>query len=318
MYAWGAARLQPAALTPLRIRVVQANVDQKDKWRPENLERIIADYLALSTRPGPAPDVIIWPEGALPAPMNAILAPEHPFAGTIAAALKQGQTLMLSGYRIAGTLDDPQYFSSLFYLWREGPSLSGAAVYDKHRLVAFGEFLPFEDVLEPLGVKKLVAVGDGFTHGAPPAPVALQRPGVPIVQPLICYESLYPGFTGGRGPRPGWIVNVSNDAWFGATSGPWQHLNLASYRAIEQGLPIVRSTPTGVSAVVDPYGRVANGHRLPIGVAGVIDARLPAALSGTPYVRWGELPFWLLVALGAASAVTPRIRRRGSLKREKP
>ena len=310
LYAWGAARLQPAALTPVRVRVVQANVDQKDKWRPENLERILADYLALSTRPGPAPDVIVWPEGALPASMNAVLAPQHPFAGAIAAALRPGQTLMLSGYRVAGSPADPEYFSSLFYLWREGAGLSGAAVYDKHRLVAFGEFLPFEEQLEPLGVKKLVAVGDGFSPGPPPAPVTLRRPGLPIVQPLICYESLYPGFTGRRGPRPGWFVNVSNDAWFGATSGPWQHLNLASYRAIEQGLPIVRATPTGVSAVVDPYGRIAPGQRLPIGVAGVIDARLPAALPPTPYARWGELPFWTLFVAGMGAPVLWRLRRR--------
>ena len=310
LYGWGAWRFEPAVLTPVRVRVVQADVDQKDKWRPENLERLVSDYVALSTRPGPAPDVIIWPEGALPASMNAVLAPGSPVAASIAAALQPGQTLMMGGFRIAGTFGDPLYYSSLFYLWRDQGGLAGAAVFDKHRLVPFGEYLPLEEHLEPLGVKKLVAVGDGFSPGPPPEPVTLQRPGLPRVQPLICYESLFPGFTGRRGPRPAWIVNISNDAWFGATSGPWQHLNLASYRAIEQGLPIVRATPTGVSAVVDPYGRIAPGQRLPIGVAGVIDARLPAALPPTPYARWGELPFWTLIAIGAAAALLrPRPKR---------
>jgi apolipoprotein N-acyltransferase len=306
LYGWGAYRLEPAALTPLRVRVVQANVDQKDKWRPENLDRIIADYVALSTRPGAEPDVIIWPEGALPAAMNTVLSPGFASGAVLAEALRPGQTLMMGGFRVAGTYDDPLYYSSLFYLWRDQGALAGAAVFDKHRLVPFGEYLPLEDLLEPLGVKKLVAVGDGFTPGPPPRPVTLRRPRLPLVQPLICYESLFPGFTGRAGPRPAWIVNISNDAWFGATSGPWQHLNLASYRAIEQGLPIVRSTPTGVSAVVDPYGRIKPGQRLPIGAAGIIDAHLPAALPRTFYARWGEIPFWVLTILGGAAALVRR------------
>jgi apolipoprotein N-acyltransferase len=294
----------------VRIRVVQANVDQKDKWRPENLDRIIRDYVALSTAPGPAPDVIIWPEGALPAAMNTVLSPGFGPSALLAEALRPGQTLMMGGFRVAGTYRDPLYYSSLFYLWREPTGLAGAAVFDKHRLVPFGEYLPLEDQLEPLGIKKLVAVGDGFTPGPPPRPVTLQRPRVPVVQPLICYESLFPGFTGRRGPRPAWIINISNDAWFGATSGPWQHLNLASYRAIEQGLPIVRSTPTGVSAVVDPYGRIKPGERLPIGEAGVIDAHLPAALPRTFYARWGELVFWVLIILCGAAALPRGTRGR--------
>jgi apolipoprotein N-acyltransferase len=128
--------------------------------------------------------------------------------------------------------------------------------------------------------------------------------GLPPLQPLICYESLFPGFTGAKGGRPAWIVNVSNDAWFGRTSGPWQHLNLASYRAIEAGLPLVRATPTGVSAVVDAYGRTR--EHLPLGAGGVIDSRLPAALPATPYSRLREGPFWLFCVIGLASALRAR------------
>ena len=159
--------------------------------------------------------------------------------------------------------------------------------------------------MERIGLKKLAGVGDGFSTGPPPAPIS--PAGLPVVQPLICYESLFPGFTGRTGPRPAWIVNVSNDAWFGQTSGPWQHLNLASYRALEAGLPVIRATPTGVSAVVDPYGRTRAS--LGLGQRGVIDAALPAALEPTPFARWRDAPFWIFCGLGLACAV-PAIRRR--------
>jgi apolipoprotein N-acyltransferase len=114
---------------------------------------------------------------------------------------------------------------------------------------------------------------------------------------------------GARGPRPAWMVLPSNDSWYGATSGPWQHLNLGAYRAIEHGLPMVRSTPTGVSAMIDPYGRIPAGQRLGIGEAGVIDADLPAPLAPTLFSRWRNLPFWVLVAAGGVVALLSRFRR---------
>jgi apolipoprotein N-acyltransferase len=132
-------------------------------------------------------------------------------------------------------------------------------------LVPFGEFMPLADFATKIGFRSLVHMPDDFTAGPPPRPIA--PPGVPALQPLICYEALFPGFTreavGRSGARPSWILNVSNDAWFGMTSGPLQHLNIASYRAIEEGLPIVRATPTGVSAVIDAYGPRSEGgpHR---------------------------------------------------------
>jgi len=141
-----------------------------------------------------------------------------------------------------------------------------------------------------------------FSPGPRPAPISL--PNAPPVQPLICYESLFPGFTPGSRTRPDWIVNISNDAWFGATSGPLQHLNLASYRAIETGLPVVRSTPTGVSAMIDPWGRVVSGQRLDSGESGVIDAVLPSPAAITVYGRVGDLVFWLLVFAGLVPAIT--------------
>jgi apolipoprotein N-acyltransferase len=133
-----------------------------------------------------------------------------------------------------------------------------------------------------------------------------------VVQPLICYESVYPGLVGRRGPRPAWLVVPSNDSWFGETSGPWQHLNVGSYRAIEQGLPVVRSTPTGVSAMIDPYGRIRPGDRLGTDIAGVVDAPLPAPLPGTIYSRWREIPFWALIVFCASVGVLFRTQAQKS------
>jgi apolipoprotein N-acyltransferase len=242
--------------------------------------------------------VVVWSEGAIPVSANELLDPAGGEAA-IRAALRPGQTLLLGAYRAAGEAARPQYFNSLIAVRAELLGLRVTGVYDKHRLVPFGEFLPAEPVLEALGFKSLAHLGDGFTHGPPPAPLAL--PGVPAVQPLICYESLFPDLVRDavrRGPeRPRWIVNVSNDAWFGVTSGPVQHLNQAAYRAIEQGLPIVRATPTGISAVIDAYGRIPEASRLDFGQMAVIDAALPPPLNPTTYGRMGEAFLAVFLAL---------------------
>jgi apolipoprotein N-acyltransferase len=175
--------------------------------------------------------------------------------------------------------------------------------------VPFGEYLPMDALLGRLGIKQLVHVGEGFSPGPPPQPIL--APGAPVVQPLICYEALFPGFIRQgqalSGLRARWIVNVSDDAWFGRTSGPWQHLNLASYRAIEEGLPLVRATPTGVSAVIDAYGRNPEALRLGLGQEGVIDAPLPPALGPTPYSQFGDTAFCLMLGLSLV-AVFPKLR----------
>lgn len=306
LFAFGAWRLAgaPAAdpAAPL-IRVVQADIDQKDKWKPENLDAIVSTYVELSSRPARArPQVVVWPEGALPAVIDDLLAPGSPYVDRIAGALAPGQTLMLGANRAGfGPQGDVDYFNSLIALRREATGLRVTGVYDKHRLVPFGEFLPFGDLATRWGIRSLVHMPEDFTAGPRPRPIS--PAGLPALQPLICYEALFPRFAekaaAAAGSRPRWLLNVSNDAWFGATSGPWQHLNIASYRAIESGLPIVRATPTGVSAVIDAQGRIVPGARLDLGKAGIIDARLPPARARTIYSLSGETAFaiMLLVSL---------------------
>jgi apolipoprotein N-acyltransferase len=312
LYGYGALRLAavtsvtlPASHQPW-VRVVQANVDQESKYDEALFRSILDRYLRLTAQPAQrTPDIVIWPEGAIPDSVNAYLAPDAWTRAAITGALKPGQVLLLGGYRFAGPPDQPpvdqsKAYNSLLALRAGSADLTAVGVYDKYRLVPFGEYLPAEGLLAPLGFKKLVHVTDGFDAGPVPRPLLIA--GAPPVQPLICYESLFPGFVrnGARlGGRAAWIVNISNDAWFGKTSGPWQHLNIASYRAIEEGLPMVRATPTGVSAVIDAYGRIAPGQRLGQGAFGVIDAPLPPALAPTPFSRWGEIFFWGFVTLSA-------------------
>jgi apolipoprotein N-acyltransferase len=302
----GTARLSAArpAFTDTVVRIVQADVAQESKWTPEAYQDIVDRYVNLTARPGAViPDVIIWPEGALPASANQVFAPGSPDAIAIARAVQPGQSLILGlgrGVADPAAPEGARYYNSLLALTDEGgEGLRITATYDKYRLVPFGEYLPAGGVMGALGVRSLTHMPLDFSAGARPAPISI--PGLPRVQPLICYESLYPGFTPGGAERPRWIANISNDAWFGRTSGPQQHLNLASYRAIETGLPVVRSTPTGVSAMIDPWGRVVGDQRLEPGESGVIDARLPEPGPATLYGRVGDLLF----ALGLLMALSP-------------
>ncbi|MFA4893694.1 apolipoprotein N-acyltransferase [Brevundimonas sp.] len=303
----GAVRLSQARLelTDTVVRIVQADVPQESKWTPEAYQGIVDRYVNLTGHAGAmTPDLVIWPEGALPASANQVFAPGSADAEAIARAVQPGQSLIMG---LGRGVPDPaapgggRYFNSLFVLTDEGAGgLRITATYDKYRLVPFGEYLPAGGLMGALGVRSLTHMPTDFSPGPVPAPIEI--PGAPRAQPLICYESLYPGFTPGGGGRPGWIVNISNDAWFGRTSGPLQHLNLASYRAIETGLPVVRSTPTGVSAMIDPWGRIVGDQRLDPGESGVIDARLPRPVGVTPYGRLGDLLFWLAVLAGLALA----------------
>lgn len=298
------------ALGPV-VRIVQPDVDQKSKWSEAAFADIVRRYVNLTGRAGPLyPDVILWPEGALPASAGDILATRSWVRQAIEGALQPDQVLIFGAYREQRDERGRSiYYNSVIALRRDAAGLSQVGLYDKHRLVPFGEYLPMEEALTAIGFKDLTHVGDGFSPGPRPRPISL--PGLGRVQPLICYEDLYAGLPRGGGTRPDWMFTVSNDAWFGRGSGPRQHASLAAYRAIEQGLAMVRSTPTGVSAVYDPWGRGLKGSTISVGESGAVDVRIPRAAIQTPYARIGDFGFLLLVCLGMAycfGAPPPRSR----------
>ena len=318
LWGYGAWRLAHAetGATGVLLRVVQPNTPERAEYDAAAVADVLRRNLELTRKPAARrPDVVIWSEAGIPAALEDYLAPGTWTTAAIAAALTPGQSLITGGFRAAPAPQNGSrsgayapdgfiYRNSLIVVRRTESGLAPTALYDKHRLVPFGEYLPLDRYLAPLGVKQLIHVGDGFTPGPPPRPIS--PAGLPPLQPLICYESLFPGFTrdGARasGVKAAWIVNLSDDAWFGATTGPWQHLNLASYRAIEEGLPLVRATPTGVSAVIDAYGRVLPGKLIGEGGYGAIDAELPIALPTTTFESYGAAGFTGMLLLSLASA----------------
>jgi apolipoprotein N-acyltransferase len=311
LFTFGAARLArpfPTPTGPL-IRIVQADVRQETKYDKDAFASIVDRYVRLTARPAALrPDIVIWPEGAIPAAFDDYLAPDTWTYRAIAGALTPGQTLILGGYRYGqGARDTASIYNTQAVVLRTANGLKMEAIYDKYRLVPFGEFMPLDSLASKLGIKALVHVGDGFSAGPRPAPLAI--PGLPTMQPLICYEALYSGFTRAGALRSqlraAWIVNISNDAWFGTGIGPRQHLNLASYRAIEEGLPMVRATPTGISGVIDARGRLIPGEFLGEGAMGVIDARLPPALKPTLFDVWGDGAFFAMLLASLMGAAIP-------------
>jgi apolipoprotein N-acyltransferase len=173
-------------------------------------------------------------------------------------------------------------------------------------LVPFGEYLPFQDWMEKLGFEQLTKVQGGFIPGTRRHTLAM--PNAPRVLPLICYEAIFPGDVAASDDRPGWIVNLTNDGWFGISTGPYQHLQQARLLAIEEGLPLVRAANTGISAVIDPLGRIV--ARLGLGVEGVLDSGLPAAIAPTIYARSGDIPAAIMIAAGLLFTLRRRVTKR--------
>ena len=298
---WGNRRLANAesAGTGIRVRIVQADIDQAEKWRPENSAEIFTDYLN-STKSGPAGldgiSIVVWPETAVPF----LLAQSPEARAAIAQALPQGTVLLAGSARLVeerdtqGTVAAEHIYNSLLVIDDKGEVLDD---YDKIHLVPFGEYLPFQDTLESLGVMQLTGVRGGFSAGT--GPRLLVVPGAPPVSPLICYEIIFPDDVVESSARPGWMINVTNDAWFGSSAGPYQHFHQARVRAVEQGLPVVRAANTGISAMIDPYGRIL--AEIGLGEKGAIDSELPKAGPPTMFVTagiWIEISVILLALAG--------------------
>ena len=312
LWGYGAIRLsQPEPQDQaLRLRVVQPGLAEEPVWTAAILRNRVDRFMRLTAWPAAKrPDLVIWPEGAMPYSLEEFFSEDSGPAAALARAMSPGQVLFDGGYRVDYASSRPRYYNSMLVVKRTDDGFQPLGAYDKYRLVPFGEFLPVPWLFSLIHLTSLVQNGVAFTPGPRPAPMT--PPGLPRMQPLICYEALFPGFTSSAGGRPDWIVNISDDAWFGRTTGPLQHLNLASYRAIEEGLPMVRATPTGVSAIIDARGRV-RAH-LGLGRQGVIDGLLPGHLPPTQYSKWGELPFYVFIFVGLALALVRPGGERGDI-----
>ena len=283
----------PTADVPgVRLRLIQPNIAQADKYKRPLILRNWERLLSLSVRPAtPASTIIVWPEAAPPF----LLTRETVALDQIGLLTGRGAVLMTGAVRRdVSEPGEPRYYNS-FYIFGHGGELLGT--YDKFHLVPFGEYLPFEETLGELGLSKLTGIDGSFAAGD--GPHTYNVPGAPAVGPLICYEILFPGEVVGA-KRPGWFVNVTDDSWFGPWAGPLQHLLVARVRAIEEGIPVARAANTGISAIIDPLGRIAS--KLSLDRAGVLDGNLPAAIAQTPYSRFRAMWFWVFVAAGMAGA----------------
>jgi apolipoprotein N-acyltransferase len=314
LFAFGAVRLAGAPAEPdgrPMVRLVQPNIAQDEKWLPENYTRNFTDHLALSARPGAeAVDLFVWSEAAVPYQMDT----DEAARAMLAEVLPPGALAVTGFPRVERDPDGTRnFYNSMIFVDSDGATL---ALFDKFHLVPFGEYVPLKGffgaldrLFAALGLdlrfEKLVEGGGDFVPGTGPRVIRL--PGLPPVSPLVCYEVIFPGAVTPAGERPDWLLNVTNDAWYGEWAGPYQHLAIARFRSVEEGLPMVRSAGTGVSAIIDAHGRVL--WSLGLGRTGVVDGPLPAPLPPTPYARLGDLLFWAMMAAGAALAVAAGRRR---------
>ncbi len=283
IWAAGAARLNGtggAVVKGVRLRLVQPNIDQKTKWLPELRDQHIADQVRMSLKPpkpgDPPPTHVIWAEAAAP-----LFLDRDPGRRALVGLAAPKRGLVLTGALRADRRG--RIYNSLYAIDGKGRI---RATYDKFHLVPFGEYVPLRGILS---FAKITPGGRDFSPG--PGPRTLDLAGLPPVSPLICYEVIFAGRVVAAGRRPGWLLNITNDGWYGLTAGPYQHFAAARMRAVEEGLPMVRVANTGISGVVDAYGRVT--ARLGLGRRGVLDAELPKALA-EPTI-YGRLGNWLAV-----------------------
>jgi apolipoprotein N-acyltransferase len=299
------------ANAPIRpIRVVQPNIGQDVKWRRGFADEAARRLAILSMKPGgQRPRLLLWPEAAVTDPLEDARTDEHQayadFERSRAAALVgPGEYLLTGGLAIFS--GDGRFVdgaaNSIFILGQGGREVSR---YDKNHLVPYGEYLPMRPLLSAIGLSRLAPGDIDFTPG--PGPQTLVLPGWGKIGFQICYEIIFSGEVVDRRNRPDFIFNPSNDAWFGRW-GPPQHLAQARLRAAEEGIPVVRSTPTGISALVDSFGRVVRA--IPWRQAGVIDARLPNPAVPTVFARFGNIiPLLLGFGLLLCGIVLGRTRR---------
>ncbi|MGB7253614.1 MAG: apolipoprotein N-acyltransferase, partial [Xanthobacteraceae bacterium] len=304
---WRLDRTPTRLVDGVHLRIMQPNLQQDVRFNYSAKQEVMNRYVALSNEASSAQPQgmagttqLIWPESPFPF----FLTREADALAQISKLLPQNSVLITGAMRLADP-DNPAQsgvYNSIYVIDHSG---SIAAVYDKVHLVPFGEYLPLEHILERLGLEDLTRQRGGFLSGDRHRLIAV--PGAPVALPLICYEVIFAGEVMPPGARPGWIVNVTNDGWFGISTGPYQHFQQARVSAIELGLPLARAANTGISAVVDPLGRVLNS--LPLGTEGVFDAPLPRAIGAPIYARFGDAPAFVLVLMALIVVVRRRTRR---------
>jgi apolipoprotein N-acyltransferase len=310
MAAFGGLRLMspPSATMPgVKLRLIQPNIAQDDaSFGPEKKQAILRRYFDLSER-ATSPDRsgvrdvthLIWPESAFPF----ILSRDPQALSEIVDFLGSSATLITGAARREDG-SPPRYFNSIEIIGRGGLS---AQRYDKQHLVPFGEYVPFASLLERTHITQLVDIPGGFEPGS--GPRILHVSGLPDAMPLVCYEAIFPIEFGGLmsgADRPTWLLNVTDDAWFGLTPGPYQHFAQARLRAIELGVPLVRDANSGISAVLDGFGREI--AVAPLGAEGVLDAELPEALAPTLQSHLGSIGAMLIGIAFLAAALTGKRR----------
>jgi apolipoprotein N-acyltransferase len=317
MTVWGAWRLAASPISiagdgPI-IRIVQPSVLQREKWRHENQRRIFDDHLALShTSAAGERDfaagiaLIVWPEAAMP-----FLPLDQPIAMTEIGRMLPPQTTLATGALRAEQLASGRRVYNSLLVFGSGDSARHIGSYDKTHLVPFGEYLPLQRWLEAVGLEQLSRLRGGFASGPEPRQL-LDIPHVGRLGPLICYEALFPGQVVQTAERPRALINVTNDGWFGNSTGPRQHFHMARVRAVEEGLPVIRAANNGISAMIDPLGRVLG--RLDMNVRGTLDSALPNAGAAPFFARNKNFVFWLIVGLLCIVLIINRISIFGRIK----
>lgn len=304
LYGAGAARLallQPGEHDNVSIRIIQPNIPQREKIDGAFWARNFWKQVALSKGEAQGLLYILWPENAVP-----LLGEYQDALDVLAQELPQGSVLLTGTVRREESAAGERYYNSIAAIAPGPDGRRVDAYYDKHHLVPFGEYLPMQGLLRAIGLAQLAPYDEGFSMGE--GPQTLRVGGGPAFSPLICYEAIFAGEMHPTGDRPQWLVTVTNDAWFGDTSGPRQHLDQAKLRAIETGLPMARSANTGVSALIDARGRLVS--RVALYREGRIDAPLPKALPPTVYARIGDLGFVALSIIGLSLSLGRREERR--------
>jgi apolipoprotein N-acyltransferase len=296
---FGLWRLQTVSgvVEGVRLRILQPNVPLED-FRPDRKSELLDHYLDLSDRSTPpangvsAVTHLFWPESAFPF----IIAREAAALDLIRSRLS-GVILFTGAARVEIEGNKPTYFNAINVI--AGGEIKQS--YDKMHLAPFGEYMPFARILAKAGISQFVSIPGGFESGT--ASRLLFSPGLPPVFPMVCYESIFPDEIADRlkdeTQRPGLLLNVTNDGWFGLTPGPYQHFAQARLRAIELGLPLIRSANTGVSAIIDPLGRTIVSA--PLGVEAVLDGPLPRAIPATIFSRYPHMIaiiLWIFVLAG--------------------